>query len=127
MTGPHLHDAPDPTELVLTVRDFLADEVLALVESRVRFHVRVSVNILDIVARQLASASSDEAAHRGRLAGLGFADDGELADAIRSGALDHRYSELAASVREDVWTKVGVVNPRYREPYESPGAAREVV
>jgi hypothetical protein len=120
-----LHDQPDPKELIATVRQLLADEVLGTLEGRSRFKVRVAVNLLDIVARQLATGPDDEAAHRRRLEQLGFADDAALAGAIRSGELDHRYDEVAGAMRADVWDKVGVVNPRYRKPYQLPETARE--
>ncbi len=123
---PALHDSPDPQDLVQAVRDMLATEVLDLLNGPPRFHVRVAMNVLDIVQRQLASAPHDETAHRARLASLGFEEDTELADAIRSGELDDRYQELATLIRQDVWDKVAVVNPRYRLPYTSPETAREI-
>lgn len=120
-----LHDPPDPPELLLSVREFLSGEALASLEGRQKFHMRVAINILEIVARQLEIGPANEAAHRARLAGLGFADDAALSRAIRAGALDDRYDEVAESVRQDVWDKVGVVNPHYRDPYRSPGTAKE--
>jgi hypothetical protein len=122
-----LHDRPDPEDLVATVRRLLADEVIGGLEGRARFNLRVALNVLDIVARQLASEGDDEAAHRQRLDRVGFADDAALAAAIRSGELDDRYAEVAEAIRADVWAKVGVVNPRYREPYQSPDTARETL
>jgi uncharacterized protein DUF6285 len=122
-----LHGSPDPTDLVQTVRDLLADEVLDAVDGRTRFHVRVAMNVLDIVGRQLAAAPDDENAHQERLLALGFADDAELAEAIRSGAMDGRYDELARLLREDLWAKVAVVNPGYRLPYDSPYGGRETI
>jgi hypothetical protein len=83
------------------------------------------MNVLDIVARQLASGPDDEEAHRGRLEDLGFGDDAALAAAIRSGELDDRYAEVAEVIRADVWARVGVVNPRYRQPHQSADTVRE--
>jgi hypothetical protein len=124
---PGLYDPPDPPDLILSVRDLLANEVQDLLDGRSKFHVRVAVNILEIVARQLQAGPADEAAHQRRMSRLGFRDEAALAQAIRSGALDARYDEVAAAMREDVWDKVGVVNPGYRRPYNSPNTAREHV
>jgi hypothetical protein len=122
-----LHDPPDPTDLVRTVRELLAREVLDAVGGRSQFHVRVAINVLDIVARQLAAAPDDERAHAERLRAMGFTDDSELAEAIRDGAMDDRYDELVKLLREDLWAKVAVVNPGYRLPYDSPQRARETI
>ena len=127
MSTTGLHDPPDPTELVLSVRDLLADEVLELMEGRLWLRVRVAMNLLDIVARQLTNGPVDELEHRNRLSHLGFENDSELVEAIRTGALDDRYTVLSEVIRDDVWDKVGVANPRYREPYRSPKSARETL
>ena len=51
------------------------------------------------------------AAHRERLAGLGFADDAALAAAIHAGDLDDRLDEVTAAVRASVLDKLAVANP----------------
>ena len=43
-----------------------------------------------MVERELALGGADVDAHRARLAALGYADDAELATAIRTGATDDR-------------------------------------
>lgn len=118
MTGPHrtLHDPPDPADLVETVRRFLEDDVVAATDGQVRFLVRVAANALRLVERQLTMGAAQEAAHAVRLRRLGYADNAELVDAIRRGELDGRFSETLAMMREAVWDKILVVNPRYVGP-----------
>ncbi|SEF61322.1 hypothetical protein SAMN04489712_101591 [Thermomonospora echinospora] len=110
------HDAPSAGELVAAVREFLEREVLAGLEGRARFHGLVAVNVLGMVERELEHGPAQRAAHRERLAALGFDDDAALAAAIRSGALDDRYAELKAALRDTVRDKLAVANPGYAEP-----------
>lgn len=118
--SPNLHDPPAPGELVEAVRRFLEEEILSATGGQMRFHVRVAINALGIVERQLALGPSQEAAHAGRLRRLGYVSDEELVDAIRSGELDGRYEEVLAVLREAVWDKLMVVNPRYAGGAEGP-------
>jgi hypothetical protein len=111
VTAPH--DAPSAAQLVEAVREFLEGDVMAATEGRVRFHARVAARALAIVERELASADRLAAAHAARLAALGYADDAGLAVAIRSGALDARWDEVAAAVRAAVADKLAVANPGY--------------
>jgi Domain of unknown function (DUF6285) len=107
------HDAPGAIELVEAVREFLEGDVTDATEGRVRFHARVAARALAIVERELASADRMAADHAARLAALGFASDAELAAAIRSGACDDRWDEVAAAVRATVADKLAVANPGY--------------
>jgi hypothetical protein len=115
MTGPDptLHDPPDPADLIETVRRFLEDDVVAATEGQVRFLTRVAANALHLVERQLTLGPAQEAAHAERLRQLGYASNSELVDAIRRGDLDEHYDETLAMLRQAVWDKVMVVNPRY--------------
>ena len=112
---PGLYDVPTAAELVEAVREFLENDVLAAVEGSTRFHVRVAVNALGIVQRELEVGGSDVAAHQARLTELGYADDDALAAAIRSGAEDHRYALEKTKVAESVQAKLRVANPAYLE------------
>ncbi len=108
-----IHDAPTAAQLVEAVREFLEGDVMAATEGRVRFHARVAGRVLAIVERELAAGDGAARAHAARLAALGVADDVELAAAIRSGALDDRWAEVAAAVRATVADKLAVANPGY--------------
>jgi len=107
------HDAPSAAELVEAVREFLEGDVANATEGRVRFHARVAARVLAIVERELGSADRMSAEHAERLASLGFASEAELAAAIRSGACDDRWDEVAAVVRATVADKLAVANPDY--------------
>lgn len=108
-----LHGRPTAEELVEAVREFLERDVMASTSGAVQFHTRVAINALAAVERELREGDAMAAAHRERLASLGFSSEGELADAIRSGALDDRYDEVAVAVRTTVTDKLRVANPKY--------------
>jgi len=107
------HDAPSAIELLEAVREFLEGDAADATEGRVRFHARVAARALAIVERELASADRMATAHAERLAALGFGSDADLAAAIRSGACDDRWDEVAAVVRATVADKLAVANPDY--------------
>ena len=111
MTRPH--DRPTAGELVEAVREFLERDVMAATEGRVQFHTRVAVNVLGMVQRELDLGPEQAAAHQERLDALGFADEAELAAAIRTGAVDDRYDEIKAAVASTVTDKLEVANPKY--------------
>lgn len=107
------HDAPSAADLVAAVREFIEAEVLAGLEGRTRYHGLVAVHVLGMVERELALGPGQEAAHRERLAALGFADDAALAAAIRAGDLDDRYDTVKAALLDAVGDKLAVANPAY--------------
>ncbi|MCP5027759.1 MAG: hypothetical protein GY929_15905 [Actinomycetia bacterium] len=118
------HDRPDAIELVDIVSEFLGDEVIPLLEGQVAFHARVAMNALAIVDRELRLGPGHQEAHAARLAAFGCTTDAELAASIRDGELDDRYREVAAAVRQLVWDKIAVMNPKYVHPYDD-AQARE--
>ena len=111
MTRPH--DVPTIEQMVEAVREWLERDVMATTEGRLQFHARVAANMLAIVERELQLGPEQADAHRRRLAPLGFADEAELAAAIRAGELDDRYEEVRAVVLATVCDKLAVANPRY--------------
>lgn len=118
-------DQPDARELVLAVADLLRDAVLPAVEGALAFQVRVATNALSMAARELAAQREYAGAHQARLAALGVTDEHALARAVRDGQLDERYPDVLAALRQDVWERLAVVNPRYAAPYEDPETAAE--
>lgn len=105
-----VHDRPDLDELLAAVVEFLRD--LDVPEEQ-RYHLRVAVNVVEIVRRELALGPAQETAHQERLAALGVGDDAELARRLRSGELDP--AAVRAAVLESVVDKLRVANPRYLE------------
>jgi hypothetical protein len=69
--------------------------------------------VLATVERELAMGPAIAAAHRERLAALGYEDEAALAAAIRSGAIGDRDDEVTASVYATVVDKLAVANPGY--------------
>lgn len=113
------HDLPTAVELLEAVREFLESDVLSVTEGRVRFHARVAINVLAMVEREAALGPEQAQRHAGRLGALGFSSDRELANAIRAGTLDGRWSEIKASVWETVRDKLAVANPTYADESET--------
>lgn len=105
--------SPGAGELVAAVRQFLADDVVEGTGGRLRFHARVAANALGIVGRELALGPALVARRAARLARLGFADEAALAAAVRAGACDERWDEVAATVAAGVRDQLLVANPRH--------------
>jgi len=109
-----LNDVPSAAQLLEAVREFLESDVLAATEGRVRFHARVAANVVAMVGRELELGPRLAMAHSARLAGLGVANETELAAAIRSGAYNDRLGAVSDVVRATVADKLSVANPGYR-------------
>lgn len=107
------HDVPSAAELVEAVREFLENDVMAATEGRVNFHTRVAVNVLNMVQRELEMGVAQANAHAERLATLGVSSEQELSEAIASGRLDDRLSDVVAVVKATVRDKLAVANPKY--------------
>lgn len=109
MTTPH--DVPTAAQLLEAVREYLERDVVPDATGRVRFHGQVAVRVLAMVERELTLGPSQSVAHAERLHALGVSSEAELAEAIRSGALDERSDEVVAVVRATVVDKLRVANP----------------
>ena len=104
---------PTAAELVEAVREYLERSVMERSEGGARFEARVARNALSTVERQLVLGPALEAAHRDRLAALGFDDDRALAAAIRAGTFDDDWAEVAAAVAAAARDQLLVANPGY--------------
>jgi hypothetical protein len=71
----------------------------------------VAANALRIVERELLDESESES--REALADLGFADEEELAAAIRAGEMDGRAVEVTACLRTLVRRRLAAAHPGY--------------
>lgn len=110
MTG--LHGRPTSAELIVAVADFLDDEVRAATTGQVNFHARVAANALRMVQRELLGADQAGAV-ADALRGLGYADESQLAAAIRRGDLDDRPDELSPCLRLLVSHRLAAAHPGY--------------
>jgi len=102
---------PIAAELVAAVAEFLETDVRDATSGQVNFHARVAANALRIVERELLDETQAESG--AALAGLGFADEDELAAAIRAGELDGRATDVVACLRTLVRRRLAVAHPGY--------------
>jgi hypothetical protein len=102
---------PLAAELVAAAAEFLETDVRAATSGEVNFHARVAANALRIVERELLDES--EAESRAALVDLGFADEEELAAAIRAGKMDGRADDVTACLRILVRRRLAVAHPGY--------------
>ena len=62
-----MQDEPTPEELIKAVADFLRGDILPQLSGHDAFKLRVSINALDLVTRQLALQAGGDAAEAARL------------------------------------------------------------
>ena len=114
-----MQDEPTPTELIKAVADFLRNEITPVIKGHSAFKLRVGINALDLVARQLALEPDSDAAEAARLSGLlGMQGSlGELnralADRIANGEVDLRTPGLADHLWQTTMDKLAVDQPNY--------------
>jgi hypothetical protein len=102
------HGRPTAAELVAAVAEFLESDVRDATTGSVNFHTRVAANVLRTVERELLddTAAPDL---------LGFADERELAAAIRAGDLDD-HPAVTATLRALVLHRLAISHPGYEDP-----------
>jgi hypothetical protein len=114
-----MQDEPTPGELTKAVADFLRNEIAADLKGHKAFKLRVGINALDLVTRQLSLAGESDAAELGRLKAL-LGTDGSLADLnralsekIKSGEADLATPGLAEHLWQTTLAKLAVDQPNY--------------
>jgi hypothetical protein len=114
-----MQDEPNPEELIKAVADFLRNEIAPQISGHQAFKLRVSINALDLVARQLELEQGSGAAEAARLSRvLGKQGSlGELnkllADRIAKGELDLQTPGLAGHLWQTTMEKLAVDQPNY--------------
>jgi uncharacterized protein DUF6285 len=114
-----MQDEPGLTELTKAVADFLREDIAPLVTGHSAFTLRVAINMLDLVTRQLtleaASDATEEARLRSLLAMQGslFELNRALADKIAKGELDLQTPGLAEHLWQTTIDKLAVDQPTY--------------
>jgi hypothetical protein len=112
-------DEPTPTELIKAVADFLRHEIAPVISGHNAFKLRVALNALDLVGRQLALEQGSDAAETARLTRLlGLQGSlGELnralADRIAKGEVDLQTSGVADHLWQTTMDKLAVDQPNY--------------
>ena len=114
-----MQDEPTPTELINAVADFLRHEITAVVKGHNAFKLRVALNALDLVTRQLALEQGSDAAEAARLAQL-LGKQGSLgelnralADGIAKGEVDLQTPGVAEHLWQTTMDKLAVDQPNY--------------
>ncbi len=114
-----MQDEPTTTELIKAVADFLRNEITPVISGHHAFKLRVGINALDLVTRQLALQPESEAAEVARLSQLLEMKGslGELnralADRIANGEVDLQTQGLADHLWHTTMDKLAVDQPNY--------------
>jgi Domain of unknown function (DUF6285) len=114
-----MQDEPTPTELIKAVADFLRSEIAPQISGHAAFKLRVSINALDLVTRQLMLQQDSDAAEAARLSQL-LGQQGSLADLNRAlaeriakGEADLQIPGLADHLWQTTMEKLAVDQPNY--------------
>ena len=114
-----MQDEPTPKELIKAVADFLRSDIAPEISGHLAFKLRVSINALDLVRRQIALEQGSDAAEIARLSQL-LAMQGSvgelnraLADRIAKGEVDLRTPGLADHLWQTTMDKLAVDQPNY--------------
>ncbi|UPJ40582.1 hypothetical protein IVB40_25215 [Bradyrhizobium sp. 40] len=114
-----MQDEPTPIELTRSVADFLRNDITPLISGHQAFKLRVAINILDLVTRQLTRKEGSDAAEVARLREL-LGMDGSvtdlnraLAERIAKGEVDLATPGLAEHLWQTTMDKLAVDQPSY--------------
>ena len=113
VTGPGLYGRPTAEELLDAAQEFLLGPVSEATGGQVRFHAKVTANVLATVARQLREGPAAQERARQGLARLGASSFPELSARIRTGEFDGREGELFPFLWSSVGDRLAVANPRH--------------
>jgi hypothetical protein len=114
-----MQDEPTPTELIKAVADLLRNDIAPVVSGHTAFKLRVSLNALDLAARQLTLAQESDAAELARLSRLldkegSLAElNSALADQIAKGEIGLQTPGLAEHLWQTTMAKLAVDQPNY--------------
>jgi hypothetical protein len=114
-----MQDEPTPGELTKAVADFLRNDVAPNLSGHQAFRLRVAINMLDLVTRQLAQEADSDAAEAAPLVNL-LGIDGSLlelnralSEKIASGEMDLNTPGLADHLWRTTLAKLAVDQPNY--------------
>ncbi|WP_314949706.1 DUF6285 domain-containing protein [Bradyrhizobium cosmicum] len=114
-----MQDEPTPVELTKAVADFLRNDITPLISGHQAFKLRVAINILDLVTRQLTREAGGDAAEVTRLRAL-LGMDGSvtelnrvLSERIARGEIDLATPGLAEHLWQTTMDKLAVDQPNY--------------
>jgi len=114
-----MQDEPTPVEMTKAVADFLRTDIAPLIAGHQAFKLRVAINALDLVVRQLTLSEASDAAEAERLKQLLGIDGAlvdlnrELAAKIASGEIDLKTPDIATHLWQTTMDKLAVDQPNY--------------
>ena len=126
-----MQDEPTPAELTKAVADFLRNDIAPLISGHQAFKLRVGINALDLVVRQLTLAEQGEATELARLKVLLDADGSlldlsrALAEKIASGAIDLSTPGLKEHLWQTTLDKLAIDQPNYASYKREAGRGRD--
>jgi hypothetical protein len=110
---------PDTSTLLSAVLKYLEDDLSPTLSGYHRFQTRVTINVLNIIRRELELRAGQSAAERARLvAMLGHEGDvqalsDELCGLIRRGEIDLTDTNLRAHLRQSLADALAINNPKW--------------
>ena len=114
-----MQDEPTPEELIRAVADFLRNDIAPVISGHEAFKLRVSINALDLVTRQLTLEQASDSAEKARLEEL-LGRQGSLgelnrmlADSIAKGEVDSQTPGLTEHLWQTTMDKLAVDQPNY--------------
>jgi len=114
-----MQDEPTSIELTKAVADFLRDDIAPMISGHHAFKLRVAINMLDLITRQLTQqqgSDTEEAARLRALLGIDgtlFDLNCALADKIAKGEVDLATPGLAEHLWQTTMAKLAVDQPSY--------------
>ena len=110
---------PDATVLLEAAAKYLDEELAPTLSGYHRFQTRVTINVLNIVRRELELRLRQTQAERARLAAI-LGHDGEietlereLIERMRAGAISSADSALRTHIRESLAAALAINNPKW--------------
>jgi uncharacterized protein DUF6285 len=114
-----MQDEPTPIELTKAVADFLRSDITPMISGHNAFKLRVAINALELVVRQLALEDGSGTAESERLAklldveGALLEQNRALAERIAKGEVDLNTPGLAEHLWQTTMAKLAVDQPNY--------------
>jgi hypothetical protein len=114
-----MQDEPTPEELITAVADFLRNDIAPVISGHDAFKLRVSINALDLVTRQLTLEQANDSAEKARLEELlgHHGSLGELnrmlAGRVAKGEVDLQTPGLTEHLWKTTMDKLAVDQPNY--------------
>jgi len=114
-----MQDQPTPIELTKAVADFLRNDITPMISGHNAFKLRVAINMLDLVMRQLTLEQGSDAAEAERLSRLLGVEDSlidlnrALAEKIAKGGVNLETPGLSEHLWQTTMDKLAVDQPNY--------------